>query len=355
MEFIYAHRNDVRKWQQATLEIQQEIQQLFEKMGLACWCGGGTLIGAVRNKGFLYWDNDLDMFFMFKDYKRIILALLEENLFDKFDLYFFRYGYWQKHHNLTSLSNGDRLDEFRVDFEIEELSNRMFKLFAKTGIPIILYDNDHHQPEQYVKIKHRAVEHLTRYRLANPNQHIVNGATYSVMPNVCMLPMIEMRYTSYLMFIYRFMLNKIFFHLANFCQYPEVTLDKHCQLSVEPQKRARTRFSQRPTHKYSQKAKLLFSVLLASKFHFFRIRKRKMLKKTSGKVIAYKQPDFRFIVRPFLLEDVFPIQKVEFENVLMNVPHDTHNVLETQFGNYLKVPSVESRVAYPFFFEENMD
>ena len=354
MEYIYVHRDDMRKWQQATLDIQQDIQALFENHGIECWCGGGTLIGAVRDEGFLYWDNDLDMFFMFKDYKKVFLSFLETKIFDRYDLYYYRYGHWQKNNKLTQLATDDKVDKTLLDFEIEALSNGMFKIFAKSGVTIKLYDNNCNKSDQYVKIKHRAPEHLTRHRLAYQNDNIVNGATYSVMPNVCMLPMIEVTYLSYLAFLYRFAFNRLFFHLADRIAYKEVTLDKYCRLRVKPRVKARSGFTHKPTHKFSQKAKLLLKTLIASKKLYLKIQQKKLSKPYSEKFIAYKPIDFRFIVLPYPAENVFPLKKTKFEKTEIYIPNNAHEILKTQFGDYTKVPGVESRIAYPFFFEDRM-
>ena len=355
MEYIYVDRDDLKKWQLATLEIQQDIQSLFEKYTMDCWCGGGTLIGAVRDNGFLYWDNDLDMFFMFKNYKNIILSFLKEKIFDRYDMYYYRYGYWQKNVNLMNLAMEEETDEVLLDFEIEELSNGMFKLFSKSGINIKLYDNNFDKPEQYVKIKNRAPEHLTRHRLSYQNDNIKNGATYSVMPNVCMLPMIEISYSNYLAFLFRFTLDKAFFHLSKLTRYKEVTLDKYCQLKVKPRIKARSGFTHKPTHKYSQKANLLIETLKDAIRYYPTIHKRKRSKQFSGKFVAYKPIDFRFIVRPYHVEDVFPLKKIDFEKAAIYIPNNAHEVLRTQFGDYTKVPAIENRIAYPFFFEDRMN
>jgi lipopolysaccharide cholinephosphotransferase len=119
--------------------------------------------------------------------------------------------------------------------------------------------------------------------------------------------------------------------------------------------KARTGFTHKPTHKYSQKAKLLFNTLIESKKIFLKTYKRKLYKQHSEKFIAYKPIDFRFIVRPYPVEDIFPLRKITFENVEIFAPNRAHEVLKTQFGDYTKVPEVEDRIAYPFFFEDRMN
>ena len=354
MDFHYVDRDDIKKWQLATFEIQQDIQSLFEKVGIDGWCGGGTLIGAVRDKGFLYWDNDMDMFFMFKDIKKIILAFWEERVFDRYKLFHFKDGFWQENYNLVEAVNGATADKTLLDFEIEELSRGMFKLFAKTGVNIKIYDNDFNEPEKYVKIKCRAPVHFTRRRLAYQNDNIVNGNTYTVMPNLCMLPMIEMTYSNYLNFIYRFSLSRLFLRLSDYVQYSEVTLDKYCPLLVKPRIKERSGFDPKASAKFSQKTKLLLSALKSANLYYLKTIRKRFSHRHNGKFIAYKPIDFRFLVRPYSYEDVFPLQKIPFENGKISVPHNINEVLSTQFNDYMTVPGIDSRIAYPFFFEDKI-
>ncbi len=60
----------IRQLQMKLLEIFQYFKKICEDNGLTYWCGGGTMLGAVRHKGFIPWDDDLDVFMPRKDYER---------------------------------------------------------------------------------------------------------------------------------------------------------------------------------------------------------------------------------------------------------------------------------------------
>ena len=59
----------VRQLQMKLLDIFLYFKKICEDNNLTYWCGGGTMLGAVRHKGFIPWDDDLDVFMPRKDYE----------------------------------------------------------------------------------------------------------------------------------------------------------------------------------------------------------------------------------------------------------------------------------------------
>lgn len=69
--FILSNGVTVRQLQLKLLEIFLYFKKICEENNLTYWCGGGTMLGAVRHKGFIPWDDDLDVFLPRKDYERL--------------------------------------------------------------------------------------------------------------------------------------------------------------------------------------------------------------------------------------------------------------------------------------------
>lgn len=64
----------VRDIQLANLALLKELDYVCKQNSLTYWLDGGTLLGAVRHKGFIPWDDDIDTAMFRADYEKIIDA-----------------------------------------------------------------------------------------------------------------------------------------------------------------------------------------------------------------------------------------------------------------------------------------
>lgn len=69
------------------VDMAEDLNELCDEHGLTLYMSGGTLLGAVRHKGFIPWDDDIDLYMTRPDYDRFVELMRERNEGNRFKLY----------------------------------------------------------------------------------------------------------------------------------------------------------------------------------------------------------------------------------------------------------------------------
>ncbi len=83
--------NRKKIWQKE-MELLNFIDYICDKYDIQYFIDGGTLLGAVRHKGFIPWDDDIDLVMLRPDYNRFQEIAIKEVVYP----YFFRSNYTDK-------------------------------------------------------------------------------------------------------------------------------------------------------------------------------------------------------------------------------------------------------------------
>lgn len=118
MNFLFKSTNikasgTLRNMQLVYLELLRFVVNICDKYGLEYWVTYGTLLGAVRHRGFIPWDDDLDISMMREDYNKLIEVLPTE--IEKYD-------FFKENCGLTRLVTKDE-NYFKDFYSVYDLGN----------------------------------------------------------------------------------------------------------------------------------------------------------------------------------------------------------------------------------------
>lgn len=73
-------RLSLREMQAVLLELLTEFDRICKEYGLRYTLASGTLLGAVRHKGFIPWDDDADVYMPRPDYEKFMRIIAEDGV-----------------------------------------------------------------------------------------------------------------------------------------------------------------------------------------------------------------------------------------------------------------------------------
>ena len=164
------------------LDLLSEFHQVCEKLGLKYSIAYGTLLGAVRHKGFIPWDNDVDVVMLREDYEKLCAVAQHEFR----SPYFFQTSEsdpWslRGHAQLrNSETTGILRSEFRNGKSLYPFNQGIFMdIFPLDYLP----DDDNQCDEFLAEVKKLKINlSKLRYRLAAfKNRKIINMGRLSIL------------------------------------------------------------------------------------------------------------------------------------------------------------------------------
>lgn len=123
--------SELRKLQLFELELFKKFSKFCEENNITYYALGGTLLGAIRHKGFIPWDDDIDVGIPRKDYERF-LKICEEKQVD-FELHCFQND--ESYYRYFARIEDPAMKVKRTNRAIEEISSAWMDIFPLDGMP----------------------------------------------------------------------------------------------------------------------------------------------------------------------------------------------------------------------------
>ena len=135
-EFKKYTDDEIKHLQEVELMILKDVVNLLDKHDLKYYMYGGSLLGTIRHKGFIPWDDDIDVCVERKDWNKFIEALKKDLSED----FYFQCFETDKKFNVI---NGPTMKVRKKGTYIKEV-NRLLKNKCKGDgifVDVIIYDN----------------------------------------------------------------------------------------------------------------------------------------------------------------------------------------------------------------------
>jgi len=176
----------IRQIQLANLELLKIFDNICKKANLEYWLNYGTLLGAVRHKGYVPWDDDIDVGMMQSDYDKLIEALekfspssdfyLEESFDKVHDKGFLKLKYKKCKHlfvdifpykktekGITTINTTKEMYDEKIIFPISEIEyeNMQFSAVNNANEYLKIIFGDYMQYPKKITMGHSMLLHLS--------------------------------------------------------------------------------------------------------------------------------------------------------------------------------------------------
>lgn len=126
------NNSELRKLQMVTLDIIKLFADICEKHNLRYFMVGGTMLGAVRHKGFIPWDDDVDMGMPRPDYERF-MKIVHKELPAGYSFLNYKQNKQYKRYFSRIVNNNVKI--YNNSNSVEIIENAWLDIFPYDGMP----------------------------------------------------------------------------------------------------------------------------------------------------------------------------------------------------------------------------
>lgn len=120
----------LREVQLAELDMLSEFDRICQTENLRYSLAGGTMLGAVRHKGFIPWDDDIDVCMPRPDYEKLVSVFSDKKISDRY--------YFTEDRGKGAINPFLKMQDKDICLQnegIKEVSNLWIDIFPVDGLP----------------------------------------------------------------------------------------------------------------------------------------------------------------------------------------------------------------------------
>lgn len=137
---------ETKKLWAVEMDLAQKILEVCKKYHLNIWAEGGTLLGAVRHKGFIPWDDDIDFVMMRDDYEEL-LSIAPKEFSEPYFLQTF-----DNDNGFSGIAKLRRSDTAMIDTSYQSWKPRHYGIFVDIIVMDAVPDDDKKRNALFKKI-----------------------------------------------------------------------------------------------------------------------------------------------------------------------------------------------------------
>lgn len=249
------------------LNLLEKIDRVCEEENIKYFLVDGTLLGAVRHKGFIPWDDDVDIAMPRLDYERF-KNIASEKLGNDFFV--------------QTINTDSNYHQFYIPLKVRDNHSTLIENYGNKfheGVYVDVFPFDYLTEKKEKQLKKKRIAYLFGV-MRGPVQ-------FATFPSIHCLARLSLQMIGHLI--------------------PRKIMINYIEAAVEEN-----------------------------------------INETDGDEMTYGyELPWRQV---FKTKDIFPLCRVQFENLELNVPNNSDAILSIIFGDYMKLPPAEKRLTHAKFY-----
>ncbi|MGR3636672.1 MAG: LicD family protein [Shimia sp.] len=354
--FLHTPKADTRRYQSELLDVLKDVDQLSQELCVRYSLEAGSALGAVREGGFIPWDNDADLLMPLGEVKTFLIGMARKGMFEEYDLWHYDSGWgWMIKDIFVRdiLRDPDNYCEVSLNWAISRLTFGIFRVVRKQTMTVKMSLS---KGEDTYTVAHFDSQ-LSTASLFYPKmlpeekrtwrrRYLLDGEEYRVHPFIDIFPSVEMTPDAYIRMKRGFFMRDSTVKLKNSILKPRETWGSKLGRGM-PQNAVNT------AKNFSEPTKFEDYRVGVRADYRKGVVKARMAKEQGENVVLSKAPWNLKKIIPYSVSELYPLKRIPFEGIELNAPNDVVGILENHYKDFRTLPPENERIQHAYHVDPN--